>query len=524
MRIILSRERILLAASILLFSAFFIAAPRPAPAQADLVDGVEAYQVFPAGETRGRITFRAKVKGSLEAYVARSDDATPVVSQRWQIDDSAPTIDKVQAGGGVYRTSSRDLSIGDVPIGGQYDVIFEQNGKRQHISPVSVGQVWIVGGGENAMGAPARYISRPRENVTVFRPDKGWGEGIEPLFPEARGAESDETMVSPWLRAAQDFYGATGIPVGLVAWAKPKLKMEEIFGENRGRYTGDFEKIVKNAAQNANLFCWYQGEADANRFGLLEYQANLQNMARMVRDWTGNRKTRILIIQTGRYLDPDAGRTTPWFGRIRHQQFAFAEKDIRTIIIPSMQFSIRSDSTHLLDADGVRLLSQDITGALNTWQKSPNMLWYGPRPRVARFDGSSNRRIKLDFDTEDPFIDLPDELNRSFLVKDKGHLGYPEVIAFGVKDNILALQVENFDGVSMNSGSGKDMILLELKNTGFLDVQSARIQGRSAILDITAPVDGKSGVLFYGLMDDSEAILRDREGRYVPAFGEMNIR
>ncbi|MFW6303771.1 MAG: sialate O-acetylesterase [Candidatus Sumerlaeota bacterium] len=509
-------------ASVFCFFAFVAA--DTAQAQADLVDGVEAYQVFPAGETRGQIVFRTKVKGSLEAHVARSDDATPVVSQRWQIENSAPDIDKVRESGGVYRTSSRDLAIYDVPIGGQYDVIFEQNGKRQHISPVSVGHVWIVGGGENAMGAPARYISRPRENVTVFRPGKGWGKGIEPLFPEARGAKSNETMVSPWLRAAQDFYGATGIPVGLVAWAEPKLKMEEVFGKDKGRYTGDFEKIVKGAARNANLLCWYQGEADANRFGVLEYQENLQNMAQTVRQWTGNRDMRILIMQTGRYLNPDADSTTPWFGRVRHRQYAFAESDIKTIILPTMQFSIRADSTHLLDAGGVRLLSQDIAAALSDWQKRTALQWFGPRPRLARFDRGSNRRIKLDMETEVPFIELPDDLGRSFLVKDKRHLGYPEVVEFGFIDNFLAVQLENADGASMTSGSSGDVILLELKNTGFIDTQSARVQGKSILLDITEPIEGKSGTLYYGLMDDSEAILRDREGRYVPAFGELRIR
>ncbi len=492
---------------------------------AEIVEGVSDYQVFPAEEYQGSIPFKANVTGTISAYVANSSDATPVVSQRWEIDPAAPPVERATQSGGVLRTSSKNLTIDKVPIGGQYDIIFEHNGQRQHISPVSVGQIWVVAGGDNAMGAPVRYIPEPQENVTVYHKNEGWQKGLEPLFPNAPEGNSLETVVSPWLRAAQQFYKNTGIPVGLVPWAETDLKMEDVFGEKIGKHTYSFQNLVKDAGKHANLLCWYQGEADANRFSLANYRGNMNNMARQMREWTDNQDMRILIIQTGRYMDPDTERVTPYFGRVRHQQYDFARLDAKAVIIPSMQYEIRPDSKYLLSADGVRELSQDVERAMTEWQKSEHSLWYGPRPRTARFEDSGRRRVKIQFDSKDRLLDIPDEAKGEFLIKDDKHLGYPEIVGFGIQGNYVALQMENARSGPLRSQPDSNLVIIELSDAGFLECMQVSMKGsNSLIMNLKQPADQQGSRIYYGLMDNAEAVLRDKEGRYVPAFGGLEIR
>ncbi|NQU44628.1 hypothetical protein HQ520_15160 [bacterium] len=486
-----------------------------------LVEGIQPDQVFAVQEHRATIPFRALQSGSLAAEVRDCQTGEVMAQARWEIIPGAPPVsDPPEDSSKPLRTSARDLYIPRVPINpsAPYQIRFQQGAVTQQIDNILVGEIWAVAGCANAYGAPGRKNRLPIPQVHYLKNDV-WQAGEDPLIDTPETLAAGYQWVTPWLRAAQDYYKNTGIPVGVTGWAYPGLSISSLWSEDR-QLIPVLRDFLEKDARNASTFFWFQGAADAYPAAIDTYPRYLQSLADSARRLTANPDLLMVVFQLPHYQLPTGAQPTPYFGRVRDAQFRFALRDSKTLLIPTMQFDIRA--SYLLAESGIHALAIEL-GQVLSRTRERGVSWYGPKPAVAGFDDASHRRIIVRFDEVERLV-LDENAESDWMISDDRHLGYPEAQVLGVKDGVLNMRLEGARTGQLVSPHRDPNVRLQLEDSGFLRVMRASVHGKNAVrLDLAEPAL-PGATVSYGLWNNSSGSLRDGSGQYCPAFKEISIQ
>ena len=521
-----SLARFFLFLSCFLASTFhvFAAAESAGPAQGagsdDLAAGISAWQVFPFdSDFRAKIPFRALIsKGQLRVEVVDSQSREIIADALYEIDSTyAAKYTVPNDSQTAVKTSSKDLVVAKVPFNtkGDYTIRFKAGEKTQEVQHILVGEIWVVGGGTNAYGAPARRKLAAQPMVHSFVDGK-WQEGSDPIFPALEvGFAADAQILTPWVRAAQDYTSLTGVPVGIVGWAVPDLKLD---------YTGSslagLKTLLEKNAKKASLLLWFQGETEAGPQSAQYYWA-LKKMAELVRKATENENLLLVFCQVPSFKDPKGGGNTPAWGRIREAQRRFCSDDKYAILVATMYLTQRSPG--FLDEAGVTDLSIRLGEILSGTNKSKKPVWQGPRFKKAEFLDTGHQIVRVWFENTTQRLIVRQGSQGDWAVTDDKHLGYAEITPPDVRDGVLTFQLNGARCGVLDSGGSDSTVKLKLQDTGYINATNVTVQTKD-YLDINlAQAAVKDAKLHYAFLDECVGSLQDGDGRYAVAFVDMPI-
>ena len=515
--------------SVLILASWVLLAGNASLAQSGglVVEGIQDFQVLPYKEYWASISFAVNVRGSVSAELTAAEDGRIVRTQSWEAAaDSAGASPAERRGSPLPGPGPlRRLMLEKLPIGGPYTLRIASGDDVAIFQNLLVGEIWVVGGGDNAIGAPARRNPRSIPQVHFLR-DGRWQEGAPPLFETlqdvpAGEAADDKTRVSPWFYGARHYYQYHGIPVGLMGWAEPGAPMER-FWDRAGAEMPRFKKLVETHGVGAAVFGWYQGEADAHPLGIASYAERLKAAAAVLRRYAQNPEMTVVVAQLSCLPVADGRPPTPYFGRIRDIQRRFCEEDARAIVVPTMHYSHRD--ALCLDGSGVEDLGRSIGEALILAKTSGQPAWPGPRAAKAQFTDETRRRVVVVFDNAKQLVaSSGGAASRDWLVTDGKHLGYPGASYPATGGATMTLEVTGAEIAAVQTSKDGRRLHVTLKNTGCIRVMSVSVHGeRDFLLDLAEPAL-PGAMLSYATMSDSRGSLRNREGLYCPAFADMPI-
>ena len=507
-----------LAASVLVANSLTAAAP--SNAEAEFVQGLTPYQVLPSKNGKGVVSFRAKGPGRFEAQVEKQPDGTVVARREWELTSAA---------------LSGELSLDSVPVGGEYTVRCRLNGREKVWEHILVGEIWVVSGQSNALGAEGRPYE-PIPQVHLMRDGK-WQEGRDPLFPWFGG----EVFIAPWIEAAREYYKRTGIPVGLMGFCVPGKEIE-FFMDFFHKEVAQLKPIIERYGKGASVYLWYQGEADCETQRRLVYKQRLQDMAASVRRDARNPDLTVVVIQLSYLSAPPAATTSTW-GKMREVQRQFCLEDPRAILVPALPYS-HKDSIHL-SAEGARALGSRIALALAEAREAGKPVWQGPRPISACFTDAARTQIRVQFDSAkqlrvsndaigvlQPVGKQPEgqpearhEVTEDWYVTDTIHRGEPELLNAVVEKGRLQLTIGGgkLGAAKWDEASRSQSMSVELENGGFLKPTRVATEGLSVILHLPEPA-GEDAKVSYALFSHSRSTLMDEQGRPAAAFVDLAVQ
>lgn len=487
----------------------------------ELVTGIVPCQVFPfdPASFRARISMKAKVTGSLRIEVVDSQSREIVADALYDIDPAGPhKYDPPIDAQVSVKTASRDLLVCKVPLNtkGDYIIRLTAGQKKQEIEHILVGELWVVSGGTNAFGAPSRRQLSPNAMVHYCVEGK-WEEGKEPLFPPSEINVSD-SVLTPWLRAAQDYTLNTGIPVGIVGWAMPGMKLSSIF-DSSGENVPPLKTIFEKYARGASVLFWFQGETEpGTQSG--NYGPMLKKLAGLSRKYAGNNNLLFVVCQNPCFKDPKGQSHTPAWGRIREAQRKACAEDPRAILLPTMYLSLRAPA--LLDEEAVSNLGIRLGETLTGTTKTRKPVWQGPRCTSAVFTNSSRQTIQVRFDGVERLV-LRANAQLDWAVTDDKHLGYAEITAPEVRDGVLTFQINGARCGVLENKPSDTSVRLKLQDTGYISATKVTPKGKNMLeIDLAQPA-AAGAKLHYAFWDDSTGSLQDGEGRYAAAFMDLPI-
>jgi hypothetical protein len=484
---------------------------KPPAALVSFIDGIQPSQVFVCKGTKASIPFRAEAGVALRAEVvlASDKDKNVIVRQEWPNVAGDP-----KAPAGSLTNPSVVLSLDNVPLGGEYTIRFTRGLATAEIQGILMGEIWVVGGGANAVGAPAKYP--PSGQVHTF--NGTWSNGVIPLFQGPPDLPKGMMLVSPWLYAAAEYADKRGIPVGLVGWARPGMTLREALDPQNG----DSERVriwVKQFGLGATVFGWYQGEGDALLLdGVRDFGANLKRLVASMRETAANPQMLAVIVQLGTVEDP-AHPDSAALGRIRNAQRFYCADDPQALLLTALPCARRD--TALLSDEGSRYLGLSISEVMVVAAKSGKPPQSGPRALSAHYADDTHRRVVVEFDA--PTGLLPPEAAACFLVSDAKHLGAPQVLGSDVASGVLTLKVEGGRVTAMDPAAGGQEVHFKIADSGFVQVTSAQAEGASGVMLELVQAAGENPTVSYCLLDNAKGLLRGSDGKFAPAFADLPI-
>lgn len=485
-----------------------------------LVEGIQDGQVFPYQTYQAEIPFRAKVKGELKARVVDDFTEKGIAWGHWDIVDKGqaeatprPGVDE------PVRTSNRDLKIPAVPIGGEYTIQFTHEGQTEQYKAILVGEIWVVGGGTNAIGARTAKKVDAIPWVRVFRNGR-WQEGSDPVIPSPDGSSR---WSSPWLRAAQNFYQFQGIPVGLIGYGRPGGEIET-FVDGAGKLATPLRMQLERYAQGASALFWWQGEADAVARDIEGYQRRLAALVKGVREATGRNSMLATVVQLGAH-NVSASQDTPYFGRVREAQRQYVLSDPAALLVPTVSYPVASG--YEVADRGVQKLSLILGEALREINVKRKVEWFGPKLKQASFvDRSGYRKVRLQFDMpEDHKLVIGRDLHEDFLITDAKHQGYAELTgAPRVEGDQIVFSVAGASIGRLQTASQSKVGKVALVDSGYVKVVqvSLRKGDTELLLDLAQPTQ-LGARLHFCLMGKASGDVRDSKGRHLCAFSDVEI-
>ncbi|HBF33324.1 TPA: hypothetical protein DDW35_02045 [Candidatus Sumerlaeota bacterium] len=505
------------------YQAFAATAPAAASqgaASEDLISGLSPWQVCPAGaDFRAKVMFRPLInKGQLRVEVVETQSREIVADALYEIDPTASAKYEVPSDSQTaVKTSAKDLAVGKIPLNnkGDYTFRFTSGQKTQEVEHVLVGEVWVVGGGTNAYGAPARRKLASNPMVHCFIDGK-WQEGTDPIFPPIEiGAGNDSLLLTPWLRAAQDYTSLTGVPVGIVGWAMPELHLDAT-----GSSLAGLKTLLEKNAKNASVLLWFQGETEAGPQSA-QYGGSLKKLAEVVRKATDNPNLLLVLCQVPSFKDPKGVGNTPAWGRIRETQRRFCAEDKYAILVPTMYLTQRAPA--LLDEEGVTNLGIRLGEVLSGTNKSKKPVWQGPRFQRAQFIDTAHQTVRVWFENTTPRLLVRTNSQTDWAVTDDKHLGYAEITPPDVRDGVLTFQLTGARCGTLESGASDSSVKLKLQDTGYINATNITVKGKD-FLDIDLAQPATTGAkLHYAFLDECVGSFQDGDARYAAAFMDQPI-
>jgi hypothetical protein len=185
----------------------------------------------------------------------------------------------VAIGGGV---------VAGEPRSGADDVRRSREESRKKSSAGS--DLWILSGQSNACGRGRPPGLPPSPAVEAFNPADGkWIPAIDPL--PGMGTQG----VGPWQAAAVEYAALTRRSVRLAGAARGGSSIE-LWNATDGPVWKSLSSVLNRAGANADVFLWYQGEADCGK-GHDRYLADFQDLIARVRQACGNPAMTVVVVQ-----------------------------------------------------------------------------------------------------------------------------------------------------------------------------------------------------------------------------------
>jgi sialate O-acetylesterase len=230
-----------------------------------------------------------------------------------------------------------DGALVGVPTGGpyavQYTIKVDDNVQLSTVSPVFVGDLWVLAGQSNMEGvADLIDVTPPNPQVMLLGMDGKWDRAEEPLHwlvdspdpvhsgdPSTRAERSEKAHKTRkkgaglGLPFAVAMVEATNVPVGLVACAHGGTSMGQWNPAKKddggNSLYGSMLRQFKLAGGKVRGVLWYQGESDANDKAAEVYPRVFADFIAAVRKDFEQPDLPFYLVQIGRFIrtgDPKA--------------------------------------------------------------------------------------------------------------------------------------------------------------------------------------------------------------------------
>jgi len=243
---------------------------------------------------------------------------------------------------GRARGGKFQIALAGIPVGGPYRLELECGKEKVSVTPVFVGDVWLLAGQSNMQGiGNLDGAAAPHPLVRVFTMRREWRLAKDPLHIPAESPDichngglqcSRETaeLVRRGIKGtgagiffARDMIARDGVPQGLICTAHGGTVMRQwdpsLKSSGPASLYASMLASVAATGQPVAGVLWYQGESDANAADAPLYTKRMQALVRAVR-----RDLRLpglpwVIVQLARMFggSGDGGR---WWNSIQNQQ------------------------------------------------------------------------------------------------------------------------------------------------------------------------------------------------------------
>ena len=281
------------------------------------------------------------------------------------------------------------VAVPGVAVGGPYTVEVACGAWTKTFGDIWVGDLWLISGQSNAVGSggdprpgrkamPGVHGLSPRYGVLEWRPA---ADGFI------------ENTVGPWVTAAQEFFTATGVPVGLIAHATGSRQMDYFLDSSRTDLPF-LKPLIERHGRNAALFLWYPGESDSFATNSWEtYEGKLTALAAAARRDTGNSNLTMGVVQLARYL---------WFhddhfAPVREAQRRFVLRDPRAVLYSTLPYEVNNGDKIHLTSPGYSELGKQIAAERTQAEKTGRTGSPGPMVQSVRFASPERKSVVATF-------------------------------------------------------------------------------------------------------------------------------
>jgi len=305
-----------------------------------------------AGTTTGRGTVRATVAAKGRALKGWKD--RPV---------------------GAARRGKFTARLEGIPAGGPYAITLSVDADKATVSPVYVGDVWILAGQSNMQGiGNLSGAPKPHPLVHAFYMDRQWGIAREPIHlldespdPVHTAAQVPRDRRAQYRRKLKKgvgcgvFFGIemvkrTGVPQGLICTAHGGTSMAQWDPKKRNEggasLYGSMYLSWKTTGQPVSGVLWYQGESDANPDAAKVYTEKMKGFVRALRRDLRQPGLPFLMVQIGRFHSVNADEEN--WSRIRNEEVRL-EKHIPNLACVSAIDLSMDDPIHVGSEGHARL-------------------------------------------------------------------------------------------------------------------------------------------------------------------------
>jgi len=403
-----------------------------------------------------------------------------------------------RAGGGRFA-----ITLAGIPVGGPYTLTLSlaARGESCTIHNLYVGDVWLLAGQSNMQG-PGLLRGAPPSHplVHALYMDRRWAQAREPLhnFEQAADPVHRPRELTPDLRryirttgvGPGIFFGremvrrSGGVPQGLIPTAQgaSSMAMWDPAKKSLGGASlyGSLLNAVHHTGQPVAGVLWYQGEADAldHPEAVPAYTANMKRLVAALRRDLRQPRLPVAIVQIGKHVRSPA-EAERW-NSIQEQQRLLPRHIRRLACVASVDLEM-SNFIHL-SSEGERRLGL----------------------RLARLAD----RLVLGNRREAPAPEF-----------DSVTLTKPRVM-----DSLrLVVRFRHVVGGLRADGRPTGFVLVDAQGGGHPVFHTVTLQGRTAILEATQPIDPAAYRLMYGYGRGPYVNITDARDMPVPVLGPIPL-
>lgn len=237
---------------------------------------------------------------------------------------------------GVFR-----LEIEDLPVGGPYQLALHCHAECAKVSPLFVGDVWVLAGQSNMQGVGnLEGAAQPHPWIRALSMRREWQLARDPLHvlqesPDIchnggvqlpRGASIPLRMgpkgTGLGIFFARERMVHTGVPQGLICTAHGGTSMQQwspALKKNgpASLYASMLDSVAVTGQPVAGVL-WYQGESDANEESAGKYTERMIELVRATRRDLRLPKLPWVVVQIARHFVSSQGCS--WWNSIQEQQ------------------------------------------------------------------------------------------------------------------------------------------------------------------------------------------------------------
>ena len=343
-----------------------------------ITQGIRAGQVLQRlGRKAGaRITIGGETGQDGEVRVSLHSEAGPVF--RWHGRKAG------RARGGKFR-----IALSGIPVGGPYRFTLECGSEKVSVTPIFVGDVWLLAGQSNMQGVGnLDGAAKPHPLVRVFTMRREWRLASDPLHVPAEspdichnGGRQCSREISKSVRCgikgtgvgiffAREMIARDGVPQGLICTAHGGTTMRQWDPELKSAgpaslYASMLASVAATGQPVAGVL-WYQGESDAAEAAAPHYTRRMQALVRAVRRDLRQPGLPWVVVQIARkFGDPgDGGRwfNESWWNGIQEQQRLLPARIKRLETVAAVDLPL-DDRIHI-GADGFPKLGERMAAAM----------------------------------------------------------------------------------------------------------------------------------------------------------------